>query len=139
MKFWLAVASGEHVEHGYSGNFMQVCHGKRAPLTRMKPGDGIVYYSPSMDFMKKERLMAFTAIGHLAEGEPYQFDMGGGFIPFRRNVIWLSNYKCPISTLQDILEFTSGNKNWGYQLRFGVLEISEHDFISILNEMIKAY
>lgn len=76
MKYWLAVASGKHVEHGYSGNFMQVCHGKRGPLVRMKPGDGIVYYSPSMKFRKKGRFMAFTAIGHLAVGEPYQFDMG---------------------------------------------------------------
>ncbi|WP_227852739.1 EVE domain-containing protein [Klebsiella oxytoca] len=135
MKYWLAVACGEHVEYGYTGHFMQVCHGKRAPLARMKSGDGIVYYSPSMKFMKKDRLMAFTAIGYIKEGEVYQFDMGDGFVPFRRDVRWLSNCKCPISNMLDTLEFTSGNKNWGYQLRFGILEISGHDFLSILNKM----
>lgn len=68
MKYWLAVASGEHVVLGYSGNFMQICHGKRNPLVRMSPGDGIVYYSPSVEFRKKDRFMAFNAIGYIDVG-----------------------------------------------------------------------
>lgn len=35
MTHWLAVASANHVALGYSGNFMQVCHGKKGPLTKM--------------------------------------------------------------------------------------------------------
>lgn len=135
MKCWLAVAAGDHVDRGISGNFMQVCHGKQTPLTRMKAGDGIVYYSPSKVFRKNDRLMSFTAIGYINEGVPYQFDMGGGFIPFRRDVTWISHQKCPISTMLDSLELTAGNKNWGYQLRFGILQISSHDFISIRDKM----
>lgn len=45
--FWVAVASAEHVRIGRKDGFMQVNHGKAAPLRRIKPGDGIVYYSPS--------------------------------------------------------------------------------------------
>ena len=44
---WLAVASAEHVRRGRQGGFMQVNHGKAAPLRRIKPGDFVVYYSPS--------------------------------------------------------------------------------------------
>jgi hypothetical protein len=35
---WIAVISHAHVERGKGGGFTQVCHGKRAPLERMKPG-----------------------------------------------------------------------------------------------------
>lgn len=34
MKSWIAVASAEHVRSGRSQGFMQVCHGKAAPLRR---------------------------------------------------------------------------------------------------------
>ena len=44
---WIAVASAEHVRRGREGGFMQVCHGKAAPLRRIQPGDGVVYYSPT--------------------------------------------------------------------------------------------
>jgi len=30
--------------------------------------------------------------------------------------------------LLEQLDFAAGKPNWGYQLRFGLFEISEHDF-----------
>ena len=47
---WVAVASAEHVRHGREHGFMQVCHGKAAPLRRIHPGDRIVYDSPTVTF-----------------------------------------------------------------------------------------
>lgn len=35
MKSWIAVASAEHVRSGRAQGFMQVCHGKAAPLRRL--------------------------------------------------------------------------------------------------------
>ena len=75
MKNWIAVASAENVRNGRAQGFMQVCHGKGAPLRRLK----------------------FTEI-----------------IP-----------------LLNQLDFTKNKKNWGYQFRFGLLEISEHDMQQI--------
>ena len=86
--YWIAVASAEHVRRGRKDGFMQVNHGKAAPLRRVKPGDGIVYYSPTTILREKDGLQAFTAIGTVREGEPYQGEMGGGFTPFRRDVEW---------------------------------------------------
>lgn len=60
---WIAVASAEHVRIGRAGGFMQVCHGKATPLRRVKPGDYVVYYSPTVEFGSKKKLQAFTAIG----------------------------------------------------------------------------
>ena len=35
----------------------------------------------------------------------------------------------------DELDFTAGQTNWGYKLRFGLFEISEHDFALIAKAM----
>jgi hypothetical protein len=40
---WLAVASAEHVRIGRAEGFMQVCHGKAAPLRRLRPDDWVIY------------------------------------------------------------------------------------------------
>jgi len=128
MKCWIAVASAEHVARGRTGGFMQVCHGKASPLRRLQPGDGVAYYSPTHTFCGKDRLQAFSAVGHVREGHPYAFDMGEGFVPFRRDVIWEKTRLTPIAPLLDQLEFSKGKSNWGYALRFGLFEISLHDF-----------
>jgi len=126
--FWIAVASAEHVRIGRKDGFMQVNHGKAAPLRRIKPGDGIVYYSPSTVFGEKDGLQSFTAVGTVRQGEVYEGVMGGGFTPARRDVDWVDVKEASIKPLLDRLDFTAGKPNWGYQLRFGLFEISGRDF-----------
>lgn len=123
---WIAVASAEHVRIGRAGGFMQVCHGKAAPLRRLSPGDRVAYYSPTTTFGGKDKMQAFTAIGAVAPEVPYQADMGGGFRPFRRDVIWCAAREVPILPLRHDLAFAR-DANWGYQLRFGLFEISGDD------------
>ena len=84
--YWIAVASAEHVRRGRSGGFMQVSHGKAAPLKRIKGGDRVVYYSPTVTLGGNDKLQAFTAIGTVKDVEPYRVDMGQGFKPYRRDV-----------------------------------------------------
>lgn len=137
IRHWIGVASAEHIRRGCAEGFMQLCHGKAAPLRRLKPGDGIVYYSPTTTFRGGDRLQAFTAIGRLRDGEPYVFDMGGGFHPFRRDVAWDAAREAPIVPLLDELEFTAGKANWGYPFRFGLFEICERDFRLIARAMTR--
>ena len=132
---WIAVASADHVQRGRAAGVMQVSHGKLAPLRRIQPGDRVVCYSPTATFAGKDRLRAFTAIGIVAPGEPYQFDMGEGFRPFRRNVTWLDAHDAPMEPLLEKLELSAGRKNWGYQLRFGLFSISDHDLDLIAKAM----
>jgi hypothetical protein len=110
---------------------MQVCHGKEAPLRRIRPGDHVAYYSPTAEFRGRSGLKAFTAIGVVRDGAPYQVDMGGAFHPFRRDVDWLPARECPIAPLLEHLEFAAGRRNWGYQLRFGLFAVSAHDMAVI--------
>ncbi len=114
---------------------MQICHGKAAPLRRLQPGDGIAYYSPTLEFGSKLRYWAFTAVGLVTEGKPFLFDMGDGFQPWRLTVQWRESNEVPITPLLPHLGFSVGRKNWGQQLRFGLLAISLQDFGFILNAM----
>lgn len=106
---------------------MQVCHGKASPLRRLRAGDRVAYYSPTLGMGGKDRLQAFTALGRVKAGEPYPCDMGAGFVPFRRDVDWLETADAAIHPLLDELELCAGQRNWGYQLRFGLFAISDHD------------
>ncbi len=131
MKNWIAVASAEHVRNGRTQGVMQVCHGKAAPLRRLKPNDLIFYYSPTVTFGGKDKLQSFTAIGQIEKSEPYQVDMGNGFCPFRRDVYWFESQEAAIIPLLNKLDCTKNKKNWGYQFRFGLITISEYDMQKI--------
>ena len=135
---WIAVACADHVALGVAGGFMQVCHGKAAPLRRMRPGDYVAYYSPTESFGVRRSLQAFTAIGVIRDSDPYCFDMGAGFQPWRRNVDWLVSQPADIRPLLGKLEFTAGRgSTWGFPLRFGVLAASDAD-MNVIGEAMKA-
>ena len=48
MRFWVTVASKDHALRGINGGFIQACHGKEAPLKRMKRGDYVIFYCPKL-------------------------------------------------------------------------------------------
>ena len=130
---WLGVVSHAHVQRGVQGGFAQVCHGRAQPLRRMSPGDWLVYYSPSKE-MGGEPLRAFTAIGRVEDEHVFAFDMGGGFVPFRRNVVFEPVREVALDSVKDQLELCA-RPNWGIALRRGLLPLSEHDFACIAAAM----
>lgn len=135
MTAWIGVAAASHVARGRAGGFMQVCHGKHAPIARIQPGDTIFYYSPTTEMGGGEKLQSFTAAGTVRPGEPYLSDMGDGFTPYRRDVEWLETPAVPIAALLDRLDLTRGKTNWGYGFRFGMVRISDHDCRIIFDAM----
>ena len=135
IRYWIGVAAANHVRRGVADGFMQVCHGKLAPLARLKPGDGIIYYSPTETFGGRDRLQAFTALGRIVAGPVYPFDTGGGFAPFRRDVGWLPARTAPIRPLLDGLDLTRGKTGWGQVFRYGLVRISAEDFGRIATAM----
>lgn len=139
MANWVAVASSDHVAAGKQLGIMQICHGKSAPLRRLKPGDNVVYYSPTLTFKGKDKLQQFTAIGKIKEGCAYQVDMGNSFCPFRLDVCWYKSKDVPILPLINQLDFTRGKQNWGYQFRFGLIKINDHDMSLISDAMLRNF
>jgi hypothetical protein len=136
MKYWVIVASKDHLQRGMKGGFIQANHGKSAPLKRMHAGDWVVFYSPKVEFEKPEKLQAFTAVCKILDEEIYQQDMDGGFIPFRRNVRFLISKEVSIQPLIPALTFIKDKTHWGAPFRFGTLEIPEVDFQKITEQML---
>jgi EVE domain len=161
---FVAVASAEHVAIGRVQGFMQVGHGKGAPLKRLHAGDRIAYYSPVRVFGSKDACQAFTAIGTVRDERVYQSvhkapglantqghppsgcgpawggpalvpQMAGSFEPFRKDVEWLEAAEAPIRPLLERLSFTQGKSNWGYAFRFGLLKVTADDMALIAQAM----
>ena len=135
---WIAVASAEHARRGRdepAGGFIQVCHGKLAPIRRVKPGDRVACYAPATTMGGHDRLQSFVSIGQVMAGEPYAFDMGGGFVPWRRNVSYVSAREAPIQPLLDAFEFVEDRSRWGAKFRFGLFRISDADMRLIAQAM----
>lgn len=134
-RYWIVVASREHVQRGIEAGICQACHGKAAPLKRMRVGDGVIYYSSKEFFGEAEPCQKFTAIGRVRDCDVYSFDMGGGFVPFRRNVDFVPAVDAPIRPLINALTFITDKQRWGGVFRFGMLEIPVHDFQTIATAM----
>ncbi|MBL8938426.1 MAG: EVE domain-containing protein [Archangium sp.] len=134
-RLWVGVISRTHVLRGVAGGFTQVCHGKRAPLARMKPGDLFFVYSPTTEMRGGEVLRAFTAVGVIRDDVVFQFDMGGGFVPFRRAVNWQPRVnEVPLNSLRSRLQFVK-DAGWGLKARSGHFEISRADGAVLLDAM----
>ena len=110
-------------------------HGKLAPLRRLTPGDGLIYYSPKTAYPDGTPLKAFTAIGTVRDAAPYPAEMRPGMLGYRRDIDWLPAAETPISLVIDRLEFARGN--WGMLARRGLFEISDADFQTIRTAMVQ--
>lgn len=134
-RYWIGVASYEHVRRGVSGGFAQLNHGKAAPLRRMTAGDWLVYYSPREQREGGEPVQAFTAIGQLTGEEIAEVAMSERFTAARRAVHWLPAHPAPIRPLLGELRFIRNPERWGMTFRPGHLEINEADFQRIAAAM----
>lgn len=135
LRYWITVASREHVLLGVAGGFAQVCHGKPGPLKLMKPGDWIVYYSPVEIFGQKKPYRRFTAVGKVDEGEPYQYAMSKDFVPWRRNVTFVPVQEAPIEPMLEDLSFIRDKRRWGFPFRRGCFSVPLDDFSRIARSM----
>jgi len=126
--FWIGVVSRSHVQVGVNGGFIQLNHGKKAPLRRLRAGDGLIMYSPRTSYPDGEVLQSFTAIGVIASGEIYQVEMTPDFKPYRLDVKFYECHETPIKPLIDQLSFIKSKTHWGAAFRFGQLRIPAQDF-----------
>ena len=131
---WLGVVSAAHVRRGVELGIAQINHGQRAPLTRMQPGDTLVYYSPTRQRGDRTPYRFFTAIGTVADDDIWQADEGD-FAPYRRRIDYLAATPVPLADLRPRLHLT-GEPNWGYQLRTGLVLLDAHD-VQIIREAMQ--
>ena len=134
-RFWVGVVSRSHVRIGVKGGFIQLGHGKKAPLQKLHAGDGLAVYSPRTDYPDGAVLQSFTAIGIVTSAQIYQVEMSSDFKPFRVDVQFQKCREAPINPLIDQLSFIKNKTYWGVAFRFGQLEIPAADFKIIAEAM----
>jgi hypothetical protein len=136
-KYWIIVASKDHVKTAIAEGIAQACHGKTSPLNRLKKGDFVIYYSGKQAMDKPDKCQEFTALGKVIDDEIYHFKVAEDFFPSRRNIEYLKSKDTSILPLIEGLDFIQNKKNWGYPFRFGIFEINQHDFNLISSQMLK--
>jgi hypothetical protein len=131
---WLGVVSRDHVRSGVEQGIAQIGHGGKAGLARMQPGDTLVYYSPRASADSPASVRTFTAVGVVADDEVWQLEQGE-FHPWRRRVAYEATAReVPIDELRDRLDLTR-DRNWGFRLRRGLVELSGHDLALVREAM----
>ena len=126
-RYWVGVASRDHVRAAVEGGFFQSNHGKEAPLKRIARGDWVLFYSPREEIRSGTPIQAFTAIGEVIDDEPRQAVQSPTFKPFRRQVRYEDGCDAAIRPLLERLSFSRGGKNWGQVLRRGLFNIEAED------------
>jgi EVE domain len=134
-RFWIGVASRDHVNVGVNGGFIQLNHGKRSAVRRLKAGDGVIMYSPRTTYPDGEPLQAFTAIGRVLTGNIYQVEVTPDFKPHRIDVQFVRSKETPIKPLIERLSFIKLKSHWGAAFRFGHVEVLGCDFALIAERM----
>ncbi|MBW8637792.1 EVE domain-containing protein [Hoeflea sp. WL0058] len=134
-RYWIGVASRDHAKAGEAGGFCQLGHGKAAPVERLSPGDGIVYYAPRERLGDGDPVQAFVTIGRIRDGSAYRANQSEDFHPVRRDVDYFPCREAPIRPLLDQLSFISDRTRWGMPFRRGSFAIPKEDFLLIAGAM----
>ncbi len=135
ISYHIGVASRDHVKLAEAGGFCQLCHGQGAPLRRLSPGDGVIYYSPKEAMRSGRAVQCFTAIGWVEGDNARRAAPSKGFHPWRRQIRYLPAREVPIADLMGQLSFTRQGTNWGWLMRRGLFEVTAEDFQIIAGAM----
>ncbi len=118
------------------GGFIQLNHGKKAPLQRFRSGDRLVVYSPRTAYPDGDPLQALTAIGVIGTGDIYQVEMVPNFNPYRLDVLFADCREAPIKPLLESISFIKNKKKWGAVFQFGLVKIPGEDF-KVIEEVMR--
>lgn len=134
-KYWIMIAPKNHVKQGVVGGYAQACHGKSHPLRRLGVGDGVIYYSPKIEYAGEALCQSFTAIACVTGDEVYQVDLGNKTATHRRNVKYISARDASITPLVSRLSFITDKHRWGGLFRYNIIRIPTEDFALIATMM----
>ena len=126
LKHWIAVVSRDHAQIAARSGFLQVNHGKSAPLDRTSAGDEVFIYCPRSGMRAGEVLKRVEFRCVIENDTVYQVEQAPGFKPFRKDVRFDTEFQgIPIGDVQG-MELTA-NPHWGMLARRGFFEIGAHD------------
>ena len=127
-RYWVLVASRDHIQHGVAQGIAQANHGQPGPLRRLQPGDRVVLYAPKLVHGQPAPCQCFVALGEVDSAPVFQEQVTPDFVPFRRQVSYQPVTEVPIQPLLAQLSFITDKAHWGYPFRVGCFAIPTTDF-----------
>jgi EVE domain len=135
-RYWIAVIPKTFVERARAGGFAGFAHGRYQAVIRVHPGDWLVYYSPRTLLKGGDEVRAFTAIGKIAEREPYEAEMRPGTVGWRRDIAYEKGAReAGIYPLLDKLGFIKDREHWGLFFHRSIFSVPRADFALIAAAM----
>ena len=126
MKHWMAVISRDHAKIAAQAGFLQVSHGKAAPLRQTSAGDEVFIYCPRTGMGTGAVLKRVEYRCIIENDTVYQVEQAPGFMPFRKAVRFDTGFQgISIGAVRG-LELTA-KPHWGMLVRRGFFELSAHD------------
>lgn len=134
-RFWINTVSLDHVEAASRGGFTQADHGANTRLSRPRPGDEMIFYSPRAELHGGALVRQFTAWATITGEKPYQVHVSDDFRPWRLAATFHPCQRIEAKPLVVTLSFVTDPTHWGLPFRRGLFEIPRHDFETILDHM----
>lgn len=134
-RFWINSVSLDHVEAAAVGGFTQADHGARTRLSRPRPGDEMIFYSPRTSLRAGTPVQQFTAWATITGDEPYQVVVTDDFRPWRLAATFHPCTPADAKPLVDQLSFIPDAAHWGLPFRRGLFVIPQDDFVRICTRM----
>jgi hypothetical protein len=134
-QFWINTVSLDHVEAAIEGGFTQADHGAKTRLSRPRPGDEMIFYSPRTNLQGGEAVRQFTAWATITGDEPYQVHASDNFWPWRLAATFHPCSRVDAKPLVGQLTFITDPTHWGLPFRRGLFTIPPGDFRTIAAHM----
>ena len=148
-RFWIGVASKEHVEVDRKLGICRFCHSKPDPAKRLVKGDYFIYYSSKFRINDERRCLQFTAIGIVTDTTAYHLEpspentTGDSALHFAhapqalaRNIQYFDVPPVDVKHLVPVIPFITNKSSWSMVFRFGFLEIDQDSFEVIAKGML---
>ena len=126
-RYWVVSTSLDHVLRGVAGGFTRADAGRETRLRRPARGDRVVFYSPRAGPGSTRALQQLTALGVIADDEPYRAGDPAA-AAWHRRVDYEDVRAVPIRPLLPMLGFVTDEQRWGLPFRSGLLEVTAGDF-----------
>lgn len=132
-RFWVGVATADHVAEARAGGFCAVSHGSRT-VERFAEGDGVALYATRASMSSSEPVQRFMAIGEVGEGLGWSTERNGRVLRLRP-AVWRESLSVEVRPLLPQLSFVADKEKWGMAFRRGRFEIPAQDFALIAEAM----
>ncbi|MCP5086136.1 MAG: EVE domain-containing protein [Rhodobacteraceae bacterium] len=137
-RFWVGVVAADHIEIAKAERVCAFTLGKETAVAKLSPGDRFVIYSPKTGFGEGETVQAFTALGTVGAGVPYEMPWAGTESnAWVRDAKYADAVQTPIKPMLEDLSFITNPRFWGMAFRRSLFEIGTEDFEKIEKAMAR--